>query len=543
MNYPAQRESYKQMKYFIIILIIFGLNLNISAQPSTDPPRLVVGIMVDGLQQKHIDLLWNYLNPGGFKQIIAKGASCPNVRFNIVSAGNASDIANIMTGSTPYYNGIAGNNYYARKEYEVKSIIYDPNQTGIGTKESYSASNLLCSNIMDELGLAYPGKTKCYAVGINAEDAIMLAGHTAKGVAWIDDVAQKWVGTAYYTNGLPAAADKMNENGDFKNYVNRNWVPLYAINTYLNPPEKEDKKLGFLYYPSSRKNKKFPNTLIKNTPWANSLVAELGAKIIQEEQLGTDNCTDMLLLQFTVKTPSEKGPTLQSAEKEDIYLRLDKEIETLLQKIEAKIGVEKLMVFIVANQTDQHSPTQLGEKKIPSGYFNAHRSIALLSNYLVALYGQERWIDGYYGKSIYLNKLKIESKKVNFKDMQQSVANFMLEFEGIQSAYTSAQLFNMSGNGNSEMLKLQNSTNKKNAGDVIITLLPGWLEVDDNNNPIGESNALSSYTPFYIYGGQIAPKKISGSYQSIDIAPTITRLLNIATPNGCIGKPMEELVK
>jgi hypothetical protein len=529
------------MRYFILCLLFFGFGEGLSAQQTTTPPRLVVGIVVDGLQQKHIDILWNYFNPGGFKKIIGKGANCPEVRYNIVSAGNASDIANIMTGTTPYYNGIAGNNYYGRKEYEMKSILYDANQSGIGTKESYSAHNLLCSNLMDELVLAYPNKTKCYAVGINAEDAIMMGGHTAKGVAWIDDVAQKWVGTAYYTNGLPAQADKMNENGDFKNYVNRNWTPMYAINTYLNAPDKEDKKTGFLYYPSSRKNKNFPNTLIKNTPWANSLVADLGIRIMEEEQLGSSSTTDMIMLQFTVKTPNERNSTLQSAEKEDIYLRLDKDIETLVHKIETKLGVDKSLIFMVANQTDQYSPTQLGDHKIPSGYFNAHRSISLLSNYLVAVYGQERWIDGYYGKNIYLNKQRIEAKKVNFRDMQQTVVNFMLEFEGIQSAYTSTQLFNITGNGNSEMLKLQNSTNKKNAGDVIITLLPGWLEVDDKNNPIGESNALTTYTPLYIYGGQIVTKRITNNYQTIDIAPTLARILNIATPNACMGRPMEEL--
>lgn len=531
-----------KIKYFIILLIIFGFGTSSLAQQTTEPPKLVVGIVVDGLQQKHIDILWNYFNPSGFKQIIGKGACFSNVRYNIVSAGNASDIANIMTGTTPYYNGIAGNNYYGRKEYEMKSILFDVNQTGIGTKESYSAHNLLCSNLMDELALAYPNKTKCFAVGINAEDAIMMGGHTAKGVAWIDDVAQKWVGTAYYTNGLPAGADRMNENGEFKNYVNRNWSPMYAINTYLNAADKEDKKFGFLYYPSSRKNKNTPNTLIKYTPWANSLVTDLGIKIIDEEQLGINTTTDMLMLQFTVKTPNEKNSSLQSAEKEDIYLRLDKDIETLVHKIESKIGLNKSLIFMVANQTDQYSPTQLGDNKIPSGYFNAHRSISLLSNYLVAVYGQERWIDGYYGKNIYLNKQRIEAKKVNFRDMQQTVVNFMLEFEGIQSAYTSTQLFNITGNGNSEMLKLQNSTNKKNAGDVFITLLPGWLEVDDKNNPVGESNALTTYTPFYICGWQIAPKKITSSYQTTDIAPTLARILNIGTPNACIGRPMEEII-
>ena len=161
----------------------------------------------------------------------------------------------------------------------------------------------------------------------------------------------------------------------------------------------------------------------------------------------------------------------------------------------------------------------------------------------MAVYGQQKWIAGYYGKNIFLNKEKIEEKKLNFRTVQQTVADFMLDFEGIQSAVPSSQVLNTGGNANSEMDRLRNSTNKNCVGDVIITLLPGWLEVDNKNNPVGESNAIVSYAPFYFYGCQIKPQTITTSYQATDIAPTLSRLLNIPIPNACIGKPIEEITK
>jgi len=529
--------------YFRIIFLIFTsfvISQNSFSQPNViQQPRLVIGIMVDGLQQKHIDLLWNYLDTNGFKRIVEKGANFQNVHYDIVSAGNASDIASVMTGATPFYNGIAGNNYYSRSAKEIQSIIEDVNQIGIGTKETVSAHNLLSSSIIDELMLAYPNKSKSYAVAINAEDAIMLGGHTAKSVAWIDDVQQKWVTTGYYADGLSRWADEMNFNGTFNTYATRSWTPMYAINTYFTAPNKEDKKNGFIYDPSSKKPKNGTTTILKTTPTANSLVAELGLKIISEEQLGMDKYPDILMLQFTVRTPSEKTFSLQSAEKEDIYLRLDKEIQNILLKIDSKIGLDKTLVFMFGNQTSVHSPSILGENKIPAGYFNAGRSMALLSTYLMAVYGQERWIDGYYAKNIYLNKKKIEEKRINFREMQQTIADFMLEFEGIQAAFTSSQVLNYSGNGSSILDRIRHSTNKNSAGDIIITLLPGWMEVDDKNNPVGESNAITSYTPLYFFGGEIKPQVVLTSYKTTDIAPTLSRLLNIPMPNATIGRPME----
>jgi hypothetical protein len=526
--------------FSVLLFLIFSLNA--SAQPSVvERPRLVVCIMVDGLQQKHIDLLWNYFDPNGFKKIIGQGANCRNVSYNIVSAGNASDIASVMTGSTPFFNGVVGNNYYRRSEDNVQSIIQDENQIGIGTKQTLSAHYLLSSTVGDEIMLANPGKSKSYAVALGAEEAIMLGGHTAKSVAWIDDVNNKWITTGYYADGLSRWADEMNVNGTFQNYMARTWGPMFNINTYLSKPNREDKKWGFYYDPASKKNKNSQASILKTTPSANGLVTELGLKIFDQEQLGTDIYPDILLLQFTVRTPFEKTTALQSAEKEDIYLRLDKDIQTILQKIDVKVGLDKTLVFMFGNQTQVHSPSELGDNKIPAGYFNADRSLALLSTYLMAIYGQEKWISGYYGKNIFLNKEKIAAKKLNFTDFQKTVAEFMLEFEGIQAAFTSSQVLNMGGDSHSEMTRLRNSTNKSCVGDVIITLLPGWIEVDNKNNPVGESNAIVSYTPLYFYGWKIKPQNISTSYQTTDIAPTISRIMDIPMPNACIGKPIVEV--
>ncbi len=533
--------SFRNILFIISLLIIS--NPIYSQTPSYERPRLIIGIIVDGLQQKHIDYLWNYLEPGGFKRLIEQGTSCRNVSYNIVSSGDAADIATVMTGSIPYYHGITGNAYFKRSDRTIHSIIEDENQSGIGTTMNVSAHNLLASTISDELYLAFPEKSKTYAIAIRPEDAIMLGGHTAKSVAWIDNVSLKWVTTTYYSEGLSQWADKMNTDGTFNNIVAQKWEPLYNINTYLSKPNKEDKKWGFYYDPTSRVSQYSPTTILKNTPAANTLVAALAQKIIEGENLGNDAYPDMLLLQFTVRPPNENTFALQSAEKEDMYLRLDKDIETLLQKIDVKIGLDKTLVYMFANQTGTHSPAELGMNKIPAGYFNARRSMALLSSYLIAIYGEERWIDGYYGKNIFLNKSKIEEKKINFKQMQQTVADFMLEFEGIQSAFTSSQIVGMSGNTGSEMFRIRNSMHKNTVGDVIFTLLPGWIEVDDKNKPVGESNAIVSYTPLYFFGWHIKPRKVDAAYQTTDIAPTLSRLLNIPMPNAATGKPIEEIVK
>src|ERR1035437_7578113 len=334
------------LRKIILIFSISILVLQLSAQSvAAERPRLVIGIMIDGFQQKHLDMLWNYFDPNGFKKIISQSANCRNVSYNIVSAGNASDIASVMTGSVPYYNGVVGNKFYNRSENEIQSILEDESQTGIGTSQTLSAHKMLSSTVFDELILTYPAKSKCYVVAQGAEEAIMLGGHTANSVVWMDDVNMKWVTTGYYKDGLSHWADEMNVNGGFKAYTKRIWEPLYNINTYISKPVKENKKAGFIYDPTSKKILS-SGSILRNTPAANSLVADLGMRIFTNERLGSDKYPDVLLLQFSVRTPFEKTTALQSAEKEDMYLRLDKDIQNILHRIDSKIGLDKTIILL-----------------------------------------------------------------------------------------------------------------------------------------------------------------------------------------------------
>ena len=84
----------------------------------------------------------------------------------------------------------------------------------------------------------------------------------------------------------------------------------------------------------------------------------------------------------------------------------------------------------------------------------------------MALYGHERWIDGAYGQSIYLNRSLIEQKRLNLETMQRQVANFLMDFEGIQIAMPNYEAVHYP--------MLNTGLCKKHTGDVVFMLQPGW---------------------------------------------------------------------
>ncbi|MDR2824330.1 MAG: alkaline phosphatase family protein, partial [Prevotellaceae bacterium] len=322
-------------KYLLLILFLINcVSICCIGQNKADErPKLVVGIVIDGLQQRHLDLLWERFSPNGLKKIAEQGSVFPNVQYNILSAGNAADIATLMSGSVPYYHGITGNSTFNRKTKTLESILADESQTGIGSALKLSAKNLLTSTFSDELKMMTPA-SRIFAVGINAEEAVMLGGHTANAVVWLDD-AIRWSSTTYYNGGLPKSADEMNMGQFFSNYIYSIWKPLKDIDTYLNKPTREVAISGFRYDMRFKNEGDKKVSDLKNSPAANSLVTELAKRIIDGENLGEQSdATDVLLLQYSVRQANEYSTALNSAEKEDMYYRLDNDLADLLEKIE-----------------------------------------------------------------------------------------------------------------------------------------------------------------------------------------------------------------
>ncbi|NLI71751.1 MAG: alkaline phosphatase family protein [Bacteroidales bacterium] len=524
----------QSIRHLFTILLLAAFFHCFSQEKPADPPRLVIGIKIDGLQANHLHRIWRYFTPDGFRKIAAESAVAEKMHHNIVSAGNSSDAATFITGTYPFFHGVCGDNYYSRFDNQVLSVLHDKNQAGIGTKEKISAHRLLASTISDELILSNP-LSQVHCVAIEPEDAVMLGGHNATSVTWIDDVANRWVTTTYYSKGLSRWADLMNVDGSFKRIISERWVPSAAVSTFINPTAKGSRTIPFSYNPTSRRKGYSVKNMIRNTPAANSLVTELGRTIFEKERLGTDKNTDLLLLQYTVKIPNQVGSSLATAEQEDMYIRLDRDIQSLLSFASSKIGAENLLVFVVGSGTDFHSPIELGKNQIPAGFFNADRALALLNTYLMAIYGQEKWVTGYYGKNVFLNRKKIEDKKLNLSEFHARITEFMIEFEGVQAAYSASNIINYAGETNDMYSKFRNSFHKNTSGDIVLTLMPGWVEVDNDGRVVGEANSPQSFVPFYVMGKGIKPQQILNA-NTIDIAPTLAYLMGIPEPNASIGK-------
>ena len=468
-----------QYKFYVLILLLVTTMLHAE-------PRLIVVVCVDGLNEKALSELRGFWQQGGLRTMEDE-AHKASVNFPHLVYGGCETLATIMSGTTPDCHGISADYFFDRKERKVCSIFADETEKGIGSNNHVSPRSLISPTATDIFRMSHSERSKIYAVGINMENTLLLAGHAANACAWLEPQDLSWATTGYYSEGLPAAADEMNIKGRITELAAQQWTPRMDVKTYMHPTDIEKKK-SFSYT---------QNSVLRQSPAANTLVIELALNLQKQAQLGTDPQADMLLLELTVNSPSATSDLLETAEQEDMYIRLNQDLGWLMEQLTKRIGKDNYRLIVFGKPVLGSGFNSFEKARLQTNFFNTERAAALCNTYLMAIYGHERWVDGGYGNSIYLNKTLIEQKKMRLSDIQQQVSSFLLEFEGTQSAFAATDLPLLQGNG--DEAKLRCTLNKRTAGDIVFTTQPMWVIGENKKNLIDRVTDIDPVVPLMLW--------------------------------------------
>ena len=448
-------------------------------------PRLTVVAVVDGLTSENLAMLRPYWQQGGLRTLSEEAFQTTVAYPHLVFGGNETT-ATLVTGTTPDRHGYSMDKYFERRDRKTHPMLEDNAVQGIGTKWHLSPKSLLSQTVTDRMRLLYPS-AKIYAVGIRPETTILLAGHAANACCWIDKESLQWVTTAAYSEGLPGAAYEQNKNTRVQTLAAHQWTPRMEMPTYMRPTPQEKKK-GFSYAVSN---------VLKRSPEANTLVIELALALQKAEKMGTDETPDLLLLQLNTLSPNAQSDRIESAEHEDMYLRLNQDLGFLMEQLDRRIGKANYQILVVGRPILGTSAQTLSDIQMPVQPFNVDRAAALTSTYLMALYGHERWVDGGYGQSIFLNRTLIEQKRLSLETLQRQVANFLMDFEGVQVAMPAYEMIHYPLIGQ--------TLSKRHTGDVVFLLQPGWQLMQDDTHSLDRVVDDNPVSPLLLWSGTIRP--------------------------------------
>ena len=529
-------KRYKWIPTLIALLTI----AQIQAQQQTGMPRLVVVISVDQLRSDYIQYFEHMFGSKGIKRLMQEGIYSPRIEFDFPNVEKSSAVATLLTGSNPKSHGIVFPTLYSEKQTfgppVGRSVLQDSAYMGNYTDESYSPKALLASTISDELAIASKMQSRIYSVAPDPETAILGAGHAGNGAFWIDDKSGVWASTTYYTD-MPFSIEKYNQEEAFAQKAEHlTWMPLYPISEYNAFPYTLD-EFPFQYTFDKDDDERFAK--LKSTPLVNTEITNVAKLLIDQYELGTKKIPDYLSISYYAGNYLPNLSKEYSPEIQDLYCRLDREIEELLYHIEKKVGLQNTLICLIGTGYSANDGEIPESSRVQKGQFYPDRCTALLNMYLMILYGQEPWVTGYHDQQIFLNRQLIEEKKIPQDEILRKAAEFVMQFSGVQEVTTNSLLFY--GNTNDQRARFREGMHKSVVGDIQIELEPGWsISYEKVKSNCTRYNAVLS--PFVLWGAGIQPQKLTRPVQAVEIAPTVTHVLRIRPPNACRKTPLQEFI-
>lgn len=513
-------------------------------------PKLVVGIVVDQMRYDYLTRFENKFGEGGFKRMINEGFNCKNNHFNYVPTYTGPGHASVYTGTTPKYHGIIANYWYDKESKERVYCAGDSKVQSVGTKANsgqMSPHRMQTTTFGDENRLFTQMRGKTIGIAIKDRGAILPAGHTANAAYWFHGKDEgQWISSTFYMNELPKWVKDFNKEHSVSKYLTT-WNTLYDISTYtesgpdLNNFEggfKGKETATFPYNLDDLKDKNEGYEILKATAFGNNLTTDFALAAIEGEQLGKDDYTDVLALSYS--SPDYVGHNfgVNSKEVQDTYLRLDKDLERLLNYLDSHVGENNYTVFLTADHAAIDAPAYLQSVRIPAGYLDFKKTRERFNAFMEETYKASDLVENISNNQVFLNREKIKALGLNLQNVQEAIVNELISYKNVDKVYSATTMSTTQFNTGIESL-MQMGYNQKRSGDVLIVPDPSFISYSRTGSTHGSGLNHDTHVPLLFFGKGIEKGETLQKTSITDIAPTMSALLGTSFPNGSTGTPLE----
>ena len=504
-------------------------------------------LVVDQMRADYVDRFrddWT----GGLKRLLADGAWFSNAAYPYLGTYTCPGHATVSTGAFPHLHGIMQNTWWDRTTRRTIACTDDDSVTTLrypgGTEPGASAARLLLPALADQLRAERAG-TRVVTVALKARSAIMLAGHGAGAVTWMDDAYDHWeTSTAFTAQRVPAVQALLAANpvdADF----GRTWDRRLPLERYTTPDDGDGES------PPRGWTAAFPHILNGDhdqtpdrdfrgqwarSPFADAYVGRFATSLAESLQLGRGEGTDFLGISFS--TPDLVGHAFgpRSQEVQDIYAQLDITIGSLLERLDTLVGRNRYVVALTADHGVSLVPEKAAMSRQDAGRVSTARIAEQLERAAqAATSGPGSSIARVNGSDVYFTDRSAEQFTTAPAALNAVVA--ALESQpGIGRVFRPEQL-RAGGDSSDPLLRAAAlSYVPRMSGDLVFALKPGWLSIASGTTH-GTANIDDQRVPVIIMGPGIRAGVYRDAVTPADIAPTLASLVGITLPRA-EGRPL-----
>jgi len=333
--------SQRVLSLFVALLLVVAC-VPAHAQAFAAKPKLMVIVVIDQFRGDYLERDRAKFQGRGFRLFTEQGAWFTDCYYDYANTKTAPGHATLGTGAYTDGHGIDSNEWWDTsrsfdkqvssvqdERYKLVDIVpssIPANQPGAPEGAATflvgsSPVNLRATTLGDELRLATQGKARVYGVSLKDRAAILPSGQTANGAFWIDTDSGRFTTSTYYMEHLPTWAKAFNEGGRIAQAMH----------------EANADGTGQFF------------ELVGRTPAANDYELDFAKALIENEHLGQNGVTDLLVVSLSPNDIQghQFGPDSDS--EEQMILGLDKSLDGFFNWIDKKVGLNNVWVALSAD--------------------------------------------------------------------------------------------------------------------------------------------------------------------------------------------------
>lgn len=545
-----------------------------SIETNSARPRLVLLIVVDQFRYDYLERFGDLFVANGLRRLMRDGASWTQSNYDHMPTYTAPGHATLMTGTWPAENGIIANEWYDRETNKnVTSVSDDAAQLlgGDPKERASSPKRLMASTLGDELRLATNDRAKVIGISLKDRAAILPVGRHATAAYWFSAHTGTFVSSDYYFKQLPAWVASFNAGRPGDKYFGARWERLLSEAEYIrragvDAPAWEDvsRVKDTNTFPhvitggASAPNGDFYEALAYS-PFANDLLVSFAEAAITNENLGTDEDTDLLSVSFSANdyVGHRFGPYSQEAM--DMTLRVDRQIAELLDFVNARIGLQNTLVIFTADHGMAPIPEHAAAIGLPGGRVQSADVLRAVRNALslryrkangsdpssdyISQYKEDANIkDAFTNGNLYFSKAALVRDGVNQEEIERIAGEAMMTVPGINRYFTRTQLLQRAISPADPIARrVLHGFYPLRSGDVIALydpykyLVDSWITATH-----GSPYLYDTHVPLILMGSGLAAGRYEEAATPADIAPTVAAILHLQPPSNATGRVLLE---
>ena len=511
-----------------------------------ESPRLVVAVLVDQLRYDYLERFNAQFSKGGFRRLMEQGCFLTSVHYDYFPTVTAPGHASLWSGATPMSHGIIANDWFDRSTGRMRYCVGDETVEGVGTSSPagrMSPRNFVGSTFADEFRLRFGGRV----VGVSLKDrgAILPAGRRPAGAYWFESASGRFVTSSYYCSQLPEWVAEFNARKLPESFEGKKWTRLLPADSYQWPDAQigegalAGEKAGVFDHEVRRSPQEGFETLMP-TPFGNELLLEFTRAAVAGEKLGTGPRPDLLCVSFSSLDYCGHRFGPYSQEVQDVMLRLDLQIQALLEFLDQRVGRGRFVLALGADHGVAPTPEFAAEQGLGGARFDPVETIGKLAEALSGRFGEGRWlltprmVEG----NLFLNRGLIREKGVSESEICAFVRDWALGTGWFQACYSRDQILDgrVPGPVGERVFR---GFHPERSGDLVLILKPFVLAgLQTSGTTHGSVYSYDTHIPVLLYGPGVRPGRLAHPCMVSDVVPTLCSLLGMVEPAGSLGRPV-----